>query len=380
MVKNQHMDAWSVSKHDFPTNGSDAEKLAFCVRYAILAPSPYNSQPWFFSIKGKTLSVYADRRYALPVRDPDDRGLVIAVSCALYNLRLAIRYFGYEEKTDYLPDPDRESLIARVTLGSHKGDNAITDNDKKRFEEITIFEFNQSYFTDKHIDDEKIEALKDTAISESAWLYICSDMDKKNILRMTAEADHVQFANKNFRREYSMWTDRRRANSGDGYPQYAQSFSDSMNNFKTTTARRFENKDGDTVNDEEMLVGVPLLAILGSVTGGASERIVTGQALMRLCLTAACNDLSVSMLNQVCEVPELRLRLHDEINQQGRAHVLLRIGYGGKPALMARRPLSSVLEIEGKPYDITLHSSEESKGERQNIFQKIGKVLLAKRG
>lgn len=380
MVKNLQMDAWSVSKHDFPKEGSDSEKLAFCVRYAVLAPSAYNSQPWYFSVKGKTVSVYADRRYALPVTDPDDRGLVIAASCALYNLRLAIRYFGYEEKTQYLPDPERESLIARVTIGSYKGDRAITENDKRRFEEITHFEFDHGTFSDKHISDEDMEALKEAASSENAWLYICNDTDKKNILNIIAEADHVQFANKNFRREYSMWTDRRRVNSGDGLPQYAQAFSESMNTFTTTAARRFRNKDGDVANDAEMITGVPLLTILGSVTGGALERIMTGQALMRLCLTAACRDLSVSMLNQACEVPELRLRLHDEINQQGRAHVLLRLGYGGKPALNARRPLSTVLEVDGKPYDPALHANDDSKSSSQNIFQKMGKVFLAKRG
>ena len=379
MVKNLHMDAWSVSKHDFPVNRSDSEKLAFCVRYAILAPSPYNSQPWFFSIKGKTVSVFADRRYGLPVTDPDDRGLVIATAAALYNLRLAIRYFGYEEKTDYLPDPERESLIARVTLGGHKGENAITKNDKKRFEHITQFEFNHSYFPEKTISDEGIEALKDAADSEHAWLYICNDTDKKNILRMTAEADHVQFANKNFRREYSMWTDRRRVNSGDGLPQYAQSFSESMNRFTATAARRFKNQEGAVISDIDMLRAFPLLTILGSVRGGATERIMTGQALMRLCLTAACHDLSVSMLNQVCEVPELRLMLHDEINQQGRAHVLLRIGYGGKPPLNARRSLSSVLDIDGKPYDASLYAIKSESAQPANIFQKIGKVFLAKR-
>ena len=35
-------DAWRVSEHDFPQEGTPAEKLAFCVKYAVLAPSTYN--------------------------------------------------------------------------------------------------------------------------------------------------------------------------------------------------------------------------------------------------------------------------------------------------------------------------------------------------
>lgn len=55
------------------------------------------------------------------------------------------------------------------------------------------------------------------------------------------------------------------------------------------------------------------------------------------------------MLNQPCEVPELRLRLHDEIEHQGRAHMIMRIGYGGKPVYTPRRTIETILDIEGKP-------------------------------
>ena len=106
---------------------------------------------------------------------------------------------------------------------------------------------------------------------------------------------------------------------------------------------------------------------------------MTGQALMKLCLTAASRGLCVTPLNQICEVPELRLRLHDEINQQGRAHLLLRIGYGGKPHLCPRRNLSSMLSIDGKPFDEEKMVSKDPDASKQRIFSRITSFFLAKR-
>ena len=41
----KNLEAWDVSEHDFPRTGSLAEKLEFCLRYAILEHTTYNSQP-----------------------------------------------------------------------------------------------------------------------------------------------------------------------------------------------------------------------------------------------------------------------------------------------------------------------------------------------
>src|SRR5690606_35655859 len=92
---NRNLKNWDVLEKDFPHSGAPAEKIKFCLRYAILAHSTYNNQPWYFVVEHDTVSVYADRRYALPVVDPDDRQLVMSCASALYNLRVAIRYFGY---------------------------------------------------------------------------------------------------------------------------------------------------------------------------------------------------------------------------------------------------------------------------------------------
>src|SRR6185295_227447 len=75
-------EAWSVRESDFPKHGTPEEKLRFLVRYAILAPSPRNSQPWRFEVDARRVCVYADLSRALHGADPGKRDLYVSLGCA----------------------------------------------------------------------------------------------------------------------------------------------------------------------------------------------------------------------------------------------------------------------------------------------------------
>lgn len=363
------MSAWNVKEKDFPKDGSPAEKLAFCIRYAILAPSTYNTQPWYFQVSNDTVNLYADRRYALPVIDSDDRELTLFCAAALYNLRLAIQNFGYSAVTEILPDPKDQDLLARVRLGEPREPSTT---EKELFSVMTKRHFNRGAFTGKTVPDEALTLLKNAAAEEGGWLHICDEIERDIVLKLVIEGDHMQTSKKHFRRELAAWVNPRRSISGDGLPQYGQSFAHVMGQMNPQIIRRFE-VDGDApANDTQLSEGTPILAILGSKSGGTVENIHAGQALMRLLLRAQHLGLSISPLNQPCEVPELRLRLHDEILHPGRAQMILRIGYGGKATPTPRRPIENFIEFEGK---VPESFASSVKQQRKGFFSK----LLAKR-
>ena len=52
---------WEVNEEELPAKGESEDKLKFLLRYAILAPSSHNSQPWKFSVRGNEIRVYADK-------------------------------------------------------------------------------------------------------------------------------------------------------------------------------------------------------------------------------------------------------------------------------------------------------------------------------
>ena len=73
-----NLTAWTVYASDFPASGATIDKARFAVRYAILAPSSHNTQPWRYIINGDELLLCADRTRSLPNIDPFDRELIIA--------------------------------------------------------------------------------------------------------------------------------------------------------------------------------------------------------------------------------------------------------------------------------------------------------------
>jgi hypothetical protein len=80
--------AWKISEEEFPSTGSNKDKLKFFINYAILAPSGHNTQPWLFDVYNNIIVMYADRTRALPVVDPEDRELTISCGAALSHLLL----------------------------------------------------------------------------------------------------------------------------------------------------------------------------------------------------------------------------------------------------------------------------------------------------
>lgn len=74
---------WSTREADFPVAGSDGARARFLLRYATLAPSTRNTQPWRFTVCGARIDIGADLDRWQPVADPDRRELEISLGCAL---------------------------------------------------------------------------------------------------------------------------------------------------------------------------------------------------------------------------------------------------------------------------------------------------------
>jgi hypothetical protein len=61
---------WQIDASEYPASGTDAERLRFLVRYAILAPSGHNTQPGCFALRliAWSCSLIAGGRFPLSTR------------------------------------------------------------------------------------------------------------------------------------------------------------------------------------------------------------------------------------------------------------------------------------------------------------------------
>jgi len=320
------LDPWQVSPLAFPGhNAPYVDKLRFLTRFAILAPSSHNSQPWIFRMREHWLELHADRSRALPVIDPHDRELTISCAAALFHLRIAARHYGYEPEVALLPDPAHHDLLARFALGKRQ---SATHEENTLFGAITRRHTNRFPFERREIDRVLIDKMISMASEGQASLAAFTKRsDRHALAQLAADGDKLQFADKRFRRELASWIHANRDHSRDGMPGYAHGFSDLISIAEPFVIRTFDVGKGVAAKDQDMAEHSPLLAVLSTPGDTPRDWLHAGEVLARLLLFATADGLVASFLDQPIEVETLRPRLASLIPGRGNPQVVLRLGY-----------------------------------------------------
>jgi nitroreductase len=335
---------WNISESHFPFYGNAAEKLAFCVRYAILAPSSHNTQPWHFVIQKNQIELYADRTRRLPVIDPDDRELIISCGAALANLCIAIRHFGYESDVTLGAQPNDANLIATIGLGRER---KPTCQEQILFQTIPRRRTNRSAYENTPISRSLLGELRFACSDQGISLTDFSGREQKlKIARLIGDGDRRQMSDPAFRTELAYWTRSAKVESRDGIPCYAQHLPrvlDFAAPFMARLIRTFDMGDFTAARDADLANASAVLAVLSTPVDSPADWLAAGIALEHVLLTARASGVWTSFLNQPIEVPELRSALRDLTGCPGTPQVLVRMGYGQESEPAPRCALDEVL-------------------------------------
>lgn len=337
-----NLEAWSVTPSDFPATGTLLDKARFAVRYAILAPSSHNTQPWRFVSGDHELLICADRTRSLPNIDPFDRELIISCGAALFNLRVALAHFLIPVEITTLPYSAEPDVVARIAFPeSGPALKELAD----LFNAITKRATNRGPYIVEDISDRVIERLKSAAESEGLDVaFARTSRERERVARLVAAADRRQFDDPRFRRELASWIHSSRRD--DGMPAFSQGFqalADIANPIAALIIRTFDVGEGVAATHEQLARGSPLLVSLSSPTDDNQGWLATGMGLQRLLLAATELGYATSYLNQPIEVLDFRGLLATELRTAGYPQVLLRVGRGAVATHSPRRPLREVL-------------------------------------
>lgn len=334
-------DPWQLSPEEFPADGSPEEQVWFVLNYAILAPSPLNTQPWRFRIQRNQVEVHADWSRALRALDPAGRELSLSAGAVVFHIRVAMEYFGRVSRVQLLPEEGHPSLLARVWLGMHCETPAEIC---PLFNAIQQRRTNRLPFQPDPPPEALLADLMADAQAEGAWLQFIPTEEARNaVADLVAQADRAQWANKAFRRELAHWLHPNRSASRDGLPGCAEGFGDLMSHVGPLVVRTFDLGKGHAAKDRDIALGSPVLAVLGTEEDGPLPWLAAGQAMARILLHAQAEGVSASFLNQPIEVPELRPQLAQWVGRADFPQVLLRLGYGSPVPPTPRRALKEFL-------------------------------------
>ncbi len=337
-----NLEAWNVDVSGFPTSGTAIDKARFAIRYAILAPSSHNTQPWRFIINGDELLVCADRTRSLPNIDPFDRELIMSCGAALLNLRVALAYFRVPVEITTFPQSSDPDIVARIVFPPS---GPMLKDLGELFDAITKRATNRRPFVGEEVPFAIIERLKSAAVLEGIDVEFIQTLTKRErVAALIAEADRRQFDDPRFRRELASWIHPSRSN--DGMPAASQglrTLTDAATPVIAMAIRTFDLGNGVAAAHEELARGSPLLVALSTPMDNSEGWLAAGLGLQRLLLVATGEGYSTSYLNQPIEVPELRTQLARELSINGYPQLLLRVGRGLPVPHSPRRRISDVL-------------------------------------
>src|ERR687898_2029893 len=195
---------WEVSEKDFPETGPIDSQLRFLLRYAILAPSVKNSQPWAFSVQDNRIHLIADLDRSQPIADPTRRELFISMGCALENLLVAAEHFGFRHGVTYFPEPEQNELVASVLFAP----GGVPSNARAgaTLKAVLQRHNDNSVFRPEPLPEQLRLRLLACCVESDLRLHLTDDRHfRRWIEALTLEADRVEFADPAFRKELSHW-------------------------------------------------------------------------------------------------------------------------------------------------------------------------------
>lgn len=326
------VDPWALREADYPARGSSFEKLRFLLRYAILAPSNRNTQPWNFTVGRDQISLHSDRSRWQRVSDPHARELHISLGCALENLLLALEHFGFGHHLTLAPDAFDSSIAAQIAILDRS--SASPFRPAHLFEAIVRRRTYHGRHRNRSVSPAALRRLRECNADRDLTLLLTDNTAIKRAAQgLMLRGEALGLSNPKYREELAA-----SIGSGDfGGPwllSVAQQFAIAQLGIKA----------GDARGDDKALATSPVFGLISGVNGGEAEQIKAGQLLERLYLTATSEGLSLQPISQLLEADQVRSRFAKLFRAGGVPMMAFRLGYAVPPAKPTpRRPVEEVL-------------------------------------
>lgn len=327
-------DAWDVSEQSFPGTAPVELQLRFLVRYAILAPSVKNSQPWIFEVEGHTVRLFADPGRGLPVTDPDSRELEISVGCALENLLVAAEHFGFRHEVTYFPAGDWATLVASVLFAP--GGTRSPARAGITLDAILHRHNDNGAFRPETVPAELRQALQDCRLEPDLQLELVDDgFFRRWLEELTAEADRREFADPAFRQEL-----------GDCIGEGAFGTSRLVSRLARALVSRADLGEPAAEQDRRIIRSTSLVGVVRARNDSRLTHVRTGQLFERLWLAATAMGVNLHPMSQTMRIPALREAIAGLLPEDGWIpQHLFRVGYSARETELRHTPRRALEEV-----------------------------------
>ena len=311
------------------------------LRYATLAPSGHNTQPWKFRLNGNQITMLPDLVRRTPIVDPDDHHLFVSLGCAAENLSLACGARGRQGELRFDPSNDGAAVFEF---------NSAVAAPSPLFDAIPKRQSSRCDYDGKVVSSADLKTLTSTAAIPDVDLILISDRPQIDRVRdIVIAGNTTQMLDKAFVRELRSWmrfSPRQALRTGDGL------FSATTGNpilpaWLGPTFFDLAFKTGPE-NDKyaRQIASSSGIAVFVGQREDHDHWVLAGRAAQRFALQATALGLKHAFINQPVEVARLRPELASLIGLPGRRpDLVMRYGYGLDLPYSARRKVNGPMLV-----------------------------------
>jgi Nitroreductase family len=307
------------------------------IRFATLAASGHNTQPWRFRPGPHGLDILPDLTRRTPVVDPDDHHLFVSLGCAAENLSLAAAARGRGGEVSFHDD------IVQVALGTERAGIP-----SELFQAIPRRQSSRSDYNGRAVGSADLRRLAAAAAVPGVDLVLITE--RRQIDRITdlvVEGNSAQMADPAFIGELKRWlrfSPREARSKGDGLFSASAGSPALPGWLGPMMFDQFVSAKGENEKYARQIRSSAGVAVFLSERADKDHWVRAGLACQRFALQATALGLKQAYVNQPVEVARLRPELAALVGMPGRrADIVMRFGYGPALPFSARRPVSAVI-------------------------------------
>lgn len=333
----RYQDAISQIWRHTEFNGTESDSIAL-VRYATLAASSHNTQPWKFKLEAGKILILPDFSRRCPEVDPDDHHLYGSLGCAAENLLLAAEAAGLRGHCS----SDAKAVHVRVDL------EKAPPSRSQLFEVIPKRQCTRTAYDGTVLSNDELRLLEQAGRGNGVSVMLLTDArQKEQVAEFVAEGNRAQIADPRWSEEMRAWVRfnaRDAVRTGDGLYGAAMGFPDIPGWLGNTVMRVAVSAKRQNDKDLANIRSSGAIAVVYSEVDDMQHWVEAGRCYERLALQAAALNLRTAFINQPVEVGSLRPQFGAFLGiGERRPDFVVRIGRGPEMPRSLRRAVEEVI-------------------------------------
>ncbi len=313
---------WVIDYKNFDIQKTVQDQLRFFIKFAVLAPSGHNSQPWKFNVNDNSIAILIDQARSLSKSDPFQRQLYLSLGCALKNILIAADYYGFEIAVDYQESNDQ---VAKITF--KKKQNQIISENHLVFS-IPNRRTNRNKYLQEIPNENFISWLKTNSNDELQIDFIAEKSMLLQIADLSVGALIETMDNPNFRDELSQYLKSNFTNSKIGMPGFSHGIPAAISLIASPLIRRINLNRVSIKKDAELLNKfTPSFVVVSSKNDHKNDWLKVGQIYQHIALEAEKNNLKTALLAAPIQNENYNSKLQQLLKLKHRPQLLFRLGY-----------------------------------------------------